>query len=143
MMLQFIQNNYLVIIIIVAMLFMMRKGGGCCGGGHAHGNHGSQGNGGYGGNNHGNGHGSTLSFGGGCCGGGGYAGYSQQQDSDRERNDQQGKREVSIDSIGESKFATDPVCGMRVYKTDAITRQVNGKTYYFCSRHCADTFAGK
>ncbi len=32
--------------------------------------------------------------------------------------------------------ATDPVCGMRVDRDTAITKQVGGETYYFCSNHC-------
>jgi Cu+-exporting ATPase len=35
----------------------------------------------------------------------------------------------------------DPVCGMTVDPaTAAATREDNGKTYYFCSTHCASTF---
>ena len=33
--------------------------------------------------------------------------------------------------------ATDPVCGMKVDKARAIRINVDGKTLYFCSEHCA------
>ena len=36
--------------------------------------------------------------------------------------------------------ATDPVCGMHVDRTNAVTRQVDGRTVYFCSEHCAAAF---
>ena len=36
--------------------------------------------------------------------------------------------------------ATDPVCGMKVDKSKAVTRQKDGKTVYFCSEHCAHSF---
>jgi YHS domain-containing protein/uncharacterized membrane protein YraQ (UPF0718 family) len=38
--------------------------------------------------------------------------------------------------------ATDPVCGMKVDKARAIRVQVDGKTVYFCSEHCAQTDRG-
>ena len=41
----------------------------------------------------------------------------------------------------EGETATDPVCGMTVaVKPDAITREYNGTTYYFCGAHCAKNF---
>ncbi len=36
--------------------------------------------------------------------------------------------------------ATDPVCGMKVDRAKAITQQIGGETYYFCSEHCLDAF---
>ncbi|MBW3090777.1 HAD-IC family P-type ATPase [Bifidobacterium miconisargentati] len=42
----------------------------------------------------------------------------------------------------EGETATDPVCGMTVaVNADAITREHDGKTYYFCGAHCANNFA--
>jgi uncharacterized membrane protein YraQ (UPF0718 family) len=38
--------------------------------------------------------------------------------------------------------ATDPVCGMKVDKSKAVTRDVDGRTIYFCSEHCAHSFSG-
>lgn len=38
--------------------------------------------------------------------------------------------------------ATDPVCGMTVDTASAAASlQHDGNTYYFCSQHCADSFA--
>lgn len=35
----------------------------------------------------------------------------------------------------------DPVCGMTIEEADAAeTIDHEGKTYYFCSKDCADTF---
>jgi YHS domain-containing protein len=37
--------------------------------------------------------------------------------------------------------AKDPVCGMMVEESDAAaTVEYDGKTYYFCSKDCAETF---
>ncbi len=36
--------------------------------------------------------------------------------------------------------ATDPICGMKVDRTKAITRSASGQTLFFCSEHCAHTF---
>jgi uncharacterized protein len=36
--------------------------------------------------------------------------------------------------------ATDPVCGMSVDRERAITKEVAGMTFYFCSEHCAHAF---
>ena len=36
---------------------------------------------------------------------------------------------------------TDPICGMKITKSQAVaTAEYKGKTYYFCSQHCADSF---
>ncbi|MEQ6176546.1 HAD-IC family P-type ATPase [Bifidobacterium breve] len=41
----------------------------------------------------------------------------------------------------DGKTATDPVCGMTVaVNADAITREYEGKPYYFCGEHCATNF---
>jgi uncharacterized membrane protein YraQ (UPF0718 family) len=32
--------------------------------------------------------------------------------------------------------ATDPVCGMKVKRSNAVTLERDGHTYYFCSEHC-------
>jgi len=37
-------------------------------------------------------------------------------------------------------MATDPVCGMTVSEDSPYRRVHQGKTYLFCSEHCADTF---
>jgi uncharacterized membrane protein YraQ (UPF0718 family)/YHS domain-containing protein len=36
--------------------------------------------------------------------------------------------------------ATDPVCGMRVDRTQAIAREMGGRTHWFCSEECAEAF---
>jgi YHS domain-containing protein len=38
--------------------------------------------------------------------------------------------------------ATDPVCGMTVDRSKALTAVVKGETYYFCSAHCRHAFHG-
>ena len=36
---------------------------------------------------------------------------------------------------------TDPVCGMKIDEKDAVaTADHKGKTYYFCSADCKETF---
>ena len=41
----------------------------------------------------------------------------------------------------DGETATDPVCGMTVtVNADAITREYEGTTYYFCGEHCANNF---
>ncbi len=38
-------------------------------------------------------------------------------------------------------MVTDPVCGMKIDTEDAAaTVDYEGKTYYFCSQVCRDTF---
>jgi uncharacterized protein len=36
--------------------------------------------------------------------------------------------------------ATDPVCGMKVDRDKALTKELGGATYYFCSEHCLHAF---
>jgi len=35
---------------------------------------------------------------------------------------------------------TDPVCGMKVDRAKAVTKELAGETYYFCSTHCLHAF---
>lgn len=37
--------------------------------------------------------------------------------------------------------ATDPVCGMSVDRDKALTMELDGKTFYFCSNHCRHALA--
>ena len=38
-------------------------------------------------------------------------------------------------------MVTDPVCGMRIDEDDAAaTAEFEGRTYYFCSEACRDSF---
>ena len=44
--------------------------------------------------------------------------------------------------FGKTKKATDPVCGMSIDPEKAAGHSEHaGQTYYFCSQHCADSFA--
>jgi uncharacterized membrane protein YraQ (UPF0718 family)/YHS domain-containing protein len=36
--------------------------------------------------------------------------------------------------------ATDPVCGMKVDRSKAVTREFGGETFYFCTEHCLHPF---
>ena len=36
--------------------------------------------------------------------------------------------------------ATDPVCGMTVNRDKAVSKEIGGETYYFCSKHCLHAF---
>ena len=36
--------------------------------------------------------------------------------------------------------ATDPVCGMKVDRSKALTLERDGRTFYFCSEHCRSEF---
>jgi uncharacterized membrane protein YraQ (UPF0718 family)/YHS domain-containing protein len=40
-------------------------------------------------------------------------------------------------------MASDPICGMSVNEKTGLTLQKDGKTYYFCSRHCVEKFAAQ
>ena len=35
---------------------------------------------------------------------------------------------------------TDPVCGMQVDRSKAVTKEFGGETFYFCSEHCLHAF---
>jgi uncharacterized membrane protein YraQ (UPF0718 family)/YHS domain-containing protein len=36
--------------------------------------------------------------------------------------------------------ATDPVCGMKIDRSKAVTKEFGGETFYFCSQHCLHAF---
>ena len=42
--------------------------------------------------------------------------------------------------VSDEYAAIDPVCGMKVDKRKAISRQIGRRTYYFCTESCAKTF---
>ena len=47
-----------------------------------------------------------------------------------------------IPAPGAAEHVIDPVCGMQILTTDAVGRQEHrGRTYYFCSPACQETFA--
>jgi uncharacterized membrane protein YraQ (UPF0718 family)/YHS domain-containing protein len=39
--------------------------------------------------------------------------------------------------------ATDPVCGMKIDKSTAVTKEFGGRTFYFCSDHCLHAFESR
>jgi YHS domain-containing protein len=42
--------------------------------------------------------------------------------------------------ITKRRGVTDPVCGMKVDRQKAVTKQLGGETYSFCSTHCLHAF---
>ena len=38
--------------------------------------------------------------------------------------------------LTQRRGATDPVCGMKVDRAKAVTKEFGGETFYFCSEHC-------
>ncbi|MGN6169436.1 MAG: YHS domain-containing protein [Solirubrobacteraceae bacterium] len=36
--------------------------------------------------------------------------------------------------------ATDPVCGMKVDRDKALSAEIDGRRFYFCSEHCLRSF---
>ena len=47
-----------------------------------------------------------------------------------------------MDHASNSPHHVDPICGMTVEETTAVTAERDGTTFYFCSEHCRDTFLG-
>jgi len=50
---------------------------------------------------------------------------------------------VALFALTMRRGATDPVCGMKVDRQSAVTLTRGGRTHYFCSEHCADSFAAQ
>ena len=44
---------------------------------------------------------------------------------------------------GKNHMVQDPVCKVFVPRGEAITEDIGGQTYYFCSRSCAHKFQEK
>jgi uncharacterized membrane protein YraQ (UPF0718 family)/YHS domain-containing protein len=42
-----------------------------------------------------------------------------------------------------ARGATDPACGMKVDREKALVAELEGETFYFCSEHCRERFAGE
>ena len=40
----------------------------------------------------------------------------------------------------DAKMATDPVCGMKVDRSKAVTKEFDDETFYFCTEHCLHAF---
>jgi uncharacterized membrane protein YraQ (UPF0718 family) len=47
---------------------------------------------------------------------------------------------VALFAITVRRGTIDPVCGMAVDRSKALTASINGETFYFCSSHCRDEF---
>ena len=47
---------------------------------------------------------------------------------------------AALFSLTARRGATDPVCGMKVDRDKAATKEFAGDTYYFCSTHCLHAF---
>ncbi len=47
---------------------------------------------------------------------------------------------IALFALTRQRGATDPVCGMRVDRDSATTRELGGQTHYFCSEHCASSY---
>jgi uncharacterized protein len=47
---------------------------------------------------------------------------------------------AALFSLTARRGATDPVCGMKVDRDKAVTKEFGGETYYFCSTHCLHAF---
>ncbi len=45
-----------------------------------------------------------------------------------------------LDQYQRDNLVTDPVCGMRISKAQAIEHQHEGQSYYFCAEQCVDRF---
>ncbi len=42
--------------------------------------------------------------------------------------------------VANATMAKDPICGMVVPKDKSLTKEIGGRTYYFCSKDCLNTF---
>jgi YHS domain-containing protein len=42
--------------------------------------------------------------------------------------------------LTQRRGATDPVCGMKVDREKAVTKELGGESYYFCSTRCLHAF---
>ena len=50
---------------------------------------------------------------------------------------------IALFALTMCRGATDPVCGMKVDRQSAVTLAREGRTHYFCSEHCAHSFAAQ
>jgi YHS domain-containing protein len=41
---------------------------------------------------------------------------------------------------GKDSMIQDPICRVYIPKGTAVTADIGGQRYYFCSTHCADSF---
>jgi YHS domain-containing protein len=47
---------------------------------------------------------------------------------------------VTLFYLTARRGVTDPVCGMKIDRSKAVTAEHAGRTYYFCSDHCRSQF---
>jgi YHS domain-containing protein len=47
---------------------------------------------------------------------------------------------ASLFWLSARRGVTDPVCGMKVDRAKAVTKELGGASYYFCSEHCLHAF---
>lgn len=83
--------------------------------------------------------------GGGCCGhshGANSGPGHTNRDNEETNHDQHMHTEKISNTPNTSKMVKDPVCGMDVDSTSALSATVNGTTYYFCSIGCKREFTG-
>ncbi|GAB6137972.1 YHS domain-containing protein [Halanaerobaculum tunisiense] len=69
--------------------------------------------------------------GGGCCGG-------HHGSNSAKQNNHGGENKKSGSKVIEMVY--DPVCGLHIEKSNAISRRIEGRKYYFCSAECANNF---
>ena len=50
---------------------------------------------------------------------------------------------IALFALTVRRGATDPACGMKVDRSKAKTLECDGRTYYFCSDGCRDTFTNE
>lgn len=55
-------------------------------------------------------------------------------------NESQMQHSQHQQTLASGKMAKDPICGMMVDKTTALSRERGGRSYYFCSDTCLRTF---
>ncbi|OXS89093.1 copper-translocating P-type ATPase [Pandoraea apista] len=55
-------------------------------------------------------------------------------------SDHAGQHASNASRASEMRLAKDPICGMMVDKATALSSERSGRTYYFCSQGCLQTF---
>lgn len=79
--------------------------------------------------------------GGGYCGDGHSHGPEQQGGGCCSHDEHSTKMQNDVNEQIETH--KDPICGMYVSEKNAIIRQINGQTIYFCSENCAREYERK
>ncbi|MGI6656152.1 MAG: YHS domain-containing protein [Desulfobulbus sp.] len=50
---------------------------------------------------------------------------------------------ATVNDTPQDVLVEDPVCHLLIPKSQALRMRKGGITYYFCSEHCCDQFAGE